>query len=53
MNFQDSITVSDASTFSSSANVVGDLSIHSSLKDEGGAAFQVLYANGVVAWPAP
>jgi hypothetical protein len=38
---------------SGTANVIGDLSVHSDLKDEGGNAFRVYYANGDVAWPAP
>ena len=36
----------------SSANVTGDLSIHSDIKDDGGNAFRIYYANGDVAWPA-
>ena len=35
----------------STANVVGDLSIHSDIKNESGTPFRVLYANGDVAWP--
>ena len=42
---------SGATTVDSTANVVGDLSIHSDIKNEGGVAFRIYYANGTVAWP--
>ena len=47
------LAVTGAATMSGTANVIGDLSVHSDLKDEGGNAFRVYYANGDVAWPAP
>ena len=47
------LAVTGSSTLSGTANVIGDLSVHSDLKDEDGNAFRVYYANGDVAWPAP
>jgi fibronectin-binding autotransporter adhesin len=51
-SFSNTMAVTGSATFSSSANVVGDFSIHGDIKDEGGNAFRVYYANGDVAWPA-
>jgi fibronectin-binding autotransporter adhesin len=42
----------NTATFSNTANVVGDFSIHSDIKDDTGNAFRVYYANGAIAWPA-
>ena len=51
-SFSNTMAVTGSATFSSTANVVGDFSIHGDIKDEGGNAFRVYYANGDVAWPA-
>ena len=45
--------VTGAFVASSTADIVGDLTIRSNIIDEGGNPFKLFYANGDVAWPQP